>query len=124
VVGSSAVLRLNFCAKNPPLRQAAKRWWLPQRKKTEQNFLENAIDSPCSSRCWTIFKSKTIFKMSQKSKKCNGPCGRVTVHQEFKDQSISGGKLIAGFLTGGVSLFATGVKKGSGWYCVVCGTVN
>jgi hypothetical protein len=27
VVGSSAVLRLNFCAKNPPLRQAAKRWW-------------------------------------------------------------------------------------------------
>ena len=27
VVGSSAVLRLNFCAKNPPLRQAANRWW-------------------------------------------------------------------------------------------------
>ena len=26
VVGSSAVLRLNFCAKNPPLRQAANRW--------------------------------------------------------------------------------------------------
>ncbi len=25
VIGSSAVLRLNFCAKNPPLRQAAKR---------------------------------------------------------------------------------------------------
>ncbi len=25
VEGSSAVLRLNFCAKNPPLRQAAKR---------------------------------------------------------------------------------------------------
>jgi len=25
VVGSSAVLRLSFCAKNPPLRQAAKR---------------------------------------------------------------------------------------------------
>lgn len=24
-VGSSAVLRLSFCAKNPPLRQAAKR---------------------------------------------------------------------------------------------------
>jgi len=24
-VGSSAVLRLNFCAKNPPLRKAAKR---------------------------------------------------------------------------------------------------
>ena len=26
VVGSSAVLRMNFCAKNPPLRQAAKRY--------------------------------------------------------------------------------------------------
>ena len=25
VVGSSVALRLNFCAKNPPLRQAAKR---------------------------------------------------------------------------------------------------
>jgi len=25
VLSSSAVLRLNFCAKNPPLRQAAKR---------------------------------------------------------------------------------------------------
>ena len=25
VVGSSAVLRLNYCAKKPPLRQAAKR---------------------------------------------------------------------------------------------------
>lgn len=26
VVGSSAVLRLNFCAKNPPLRKAENRW--------------------------------------------------------------------------------------------------
>jgi len=26
VVGSSAVLRLNFCATNPPLRQAAERY--------------------------------------------------------------------------------------------------
>jgi hypothetical protein len=26
VVGSSAVLRLNICGKNPPLRQAAKRY--------------------------------------------------------------------------------------------------
>ncbi len=25
IIGSSAVLRLNFCAKNPPLRQAANR---------------------------------------------------------------------------------------------------
>ena len=29
VLGSSAVLRLNFCAKNPPLRQAAKRYLQP-----------------------------------------------------------------------------------------------
>lgn len=27
MVSSSAVLRLNFCAKNPPLRQAAKRYF-------------------------------------------------------------------------------------------------
>ena len=26
MLGSSAVLRLNFCAKNPPLRKAAKRY--------------------------------------------------------------------------------------------------
>jgi len=31
VVGLSAVLRLNFCAKNPPLRQAAKRCMSPYR---------------------------------------------------------------------------------------------
>ena len=29
VIGSSAVLRLNFCAKNPPLRQAANRYLQP-----------------------------------------------------------------------------------------------
>jgi hypothetical protein len=29
VLGSSAVLRLNFCAKNPPLRQAANRYRQP-----------------------------------------------------------------------------------------------
>jgi hypothetical protein len=27
VLSSSSVLRLKFCAKNPPLRKAAKRWW-------------------------------------------------------------------------------------------------
>lgn len=26
VISSSAVLRLDFCVKNPPLRQAANRW--------------------------------------------------------------------------------------------------
>ena len=29
VLNQSAVLRLNICAKNPPLRQAAKRWLQP-----------------------------------------------------------------------------------------------
>jgi len=29
VVGSSAVLLLNFCAKNPPLRKAPNRWLQP-----------------------------------------------------------------------------------------------
>jgi hypothetical protein len=38
VVGSSAVLRLSFCAKNPPLRQAAKRCASPY-GQTVQNFL-------------------------------------------------------------------------------------
>ncbi len=27
VVGSSSVLRMKFCAENPPLRQAANRYW-------------------------------------------------------------------------------------------------
>jgi hypothetical protein len=34
VVGSSAVLRLNFCTKNPPLRQAAKRYSAYKKIKT------------------------------------------------------------------------------------------
>jgi len=39
VVGSSAVLRLNFCAKNPPLRQAAKRWWQVNPNETQKTKL-------------------------------------------------------------------------------------
>ncbi|WP_445724312.1 hypothetical protein [Flavobacterium sp.] len=39
VVGSSAVLRLNFCAKNPPLRQAAKRCASFWRNENEINKL-------------------------------------------------------------------------------------
>jgi hypothetical protein len=38
VVGSSAVLRLNFCAKNPPLRQAAKRCYAIQAGNQVQRF--------------------------------------------------------------------------------------
>ena len=33
VVGSSAVLRLNFCAKNPPLRKAANRYVQPYKTR-------------------------------------------------------------------------------------------
>jgi len=33
VVGSSTVLRLNFCAKNPPLRQAANRYAIPNQQQ-------------------------------------------------------------------------------------------
>jgi len=33
VVGSSAVLRLNFCAINPPLRQAANRYKQAEKKR-------------------------------------------------------------------------------------------
>jgi hypothetical protein len=46
VVGSSAGLRLNFCAKNPPLRQAAKRYLQAFKKnqtkpKSEKPFQDN-----------------------------------------------------------------------------------
>ncbi|MFN8429381.1 MAG: hypothetical protein U0V04_05330 [Spirosomataceae bacterium] len=37
VVGSSAVLRLNFCAKNPPLRQAANRYASPYDDRKQTN---------------------------------------------------------------------------------------
>jgi len=36
VVGSSAVLRLNFCAKNPPLRQAAKRYQTYEKSQSKK----------------------------------------------------------------------------------------
>ena len=42
VVGSSAVLRLNFCAKNPPLRQAANRY-VPFWSDTVQQQTERQI---------------------------------------------------------------------------------
>ena len=35
VLGSSAVLRLSFCAKNPPLRQAAKRYKQGEEKELQ-----------------------------------------------------------------------------------------
>ena len=38
VVGSSAVLRLNFCAKNPPLRQAAKTLAESLPKQSQKKF--------------------------------------------------------------------------------------
>jgi hypothetical protein len=44
VVGSSAVLRLNFCAKNPPLRQAAKRYENYKRKGLMTEAVSSIID--------------------------------------------------------------------------------
>ncbi len=58
-----------------------------------------------------------------KSQYCKN-CKRDTVHQEFDDKAISGGKIAGAFLTGGLSLLATGVKKGKNHYCAICGTVN
>ena len=53
VVGSSAVLRLNFCAKNPPLRQAVKRY-------------KQAYDDPCNHQADTkttrLLTSKLTFE--------------------------------------------------------------
>jgi len=42
VVGSSAVLRLNFCAKNPPLRQAANRYNQVEEKPLYINFVNES----------------------------------------------------------------------------------
>jgi hypothetical protein len=52
VVGSSAVLRLNFCAKNPPLRQAAKRY-VPLKKK-KMDWIEIALEEYKSLRAESI----------------------------------------------------------------------
>jgi hypothetical protein len=43
VVGSSAVLRLNFCAKNPPLRQAAKPMVCAMKLFSENNAFTQSI---------------------------------------------------------------------------------
>ncbi len=51
-------------------------------------------------------------------------CRQKTVHEEFNDRSVSGGKILTGYLTGGTSLLFTGVRKGKGYYCIACGTVN
>jgi hypothetical protein len=42
VVGSSAVLRLNFCAKNPPLRQAANRYLTKSSKRRQSSCLRGS----------------------------------------------------------------------------------
>ncbi len=55
--GSTAVIRLNFCAKNPPLRQAAKRYDRPRRK-----FFENKIVSQTGNYylCQNVIKIGTF----------------------------------------------------------------
>ena len=58
-----------------------------------------------------------------KAKKCSY-CKRETLHQEFEDKSVSGGKIAGALFTGGLSLLATGVTKGKKYYCAICGTVN
>ncbi|HNG09497.1 MAG TPA: hypothetical protein PLS85_10090, partial [Chitinophagales bacterium] len=56
VVGSSAVLRLNFCAKNPPLRQAAKRYqiFIKPNSMIEEFTLWSTIQT--KSKCYVIKK--------------------------------------------------------------------
>jgi hypothetical protein len=73
-------------------------------------------------RYYNLKSFNTANQMAQ-SKFCK-TCNRKTVHEEFKDQAISGGKIVTGYLTGGLSLLATGVRKGKGLYCISCGTVN
>jgi len=47
VICSSAVLRLNFCAKNPPLRQAAKRYG--QVKKKQNIMIKTRVPAKLDS---------------------------------------------------------------------------
>lgn len=58
-----------------------------------------------------------------KSKYCK-TCKRETLHQEFDDKAVSGGKVAGALFTGGWSLLATGIRKGKNHACVACGTVN
>ena len=56
VVGSSAVLRLNFCAKNPPLRQAAKRCMKPLTNITHKYDVKEEMENKktfCKALCGT-----------------------------------------------------------------------
>jgi len=50
-------------------------------------------------------------------------CNRETLHEEFENKSVSAGKVFLGLASAGLSLFATGVKKGKGYYCTLCKTV-
>lgn len=58
VVGSSAVLRLNFCAKNPPLRQAPKRYGHFEKK------IKHKITNPCNRKIIKTALEKLILKNS------------------------------------------------------------
>ena len=56
VVGSSAVLRLNFCAKNPPLRQAAKRYM-----KYAFLFTANALHFSIMNKFYFYFFKRGVY---------------------------------------------------------------
>jgi hypothetical protein len=58
--------------------------------------------------------------MKTKSAYCK-TCKQKTVHQEFEDRAISGGRIAAGMLLTGVPIF--GVRKGKNWHCGGCGGV-
>ena len=56
LIGSSVVLQLNFCAKNPPLRQAAKRYqiFIKPNSMIEEFTLWSTIQT--KSKCYVIKK--------------------------------------------------------------------
>ena len=56
VLSSSAVLRINICAKNPPLRQAAKRYqiFIKPNSMIEEFTLWSTIQT--KSKCYVIKK--------------------------------------------------------------------
>ncbi len=56
--------------------------------------------------------------MKTKSANCK-TCKRKTIHEEFDDRAISGGKSVALFLFTGLPI---PLRKGRNYYCKVCGT--
>ncbi|MFO0487303.1 MAG: hypothetical protein ACK5ZY_03400, partial [Cyclobacteriaceae bacterium] len=61
VISSSAVLRLNFCAKNPPLRQAANRHVTSKPKRQTINTFQQKDRKLLKNKYSNIFNCQLKF---------------------------------------------------------------